>query len=518
MLAGNRIKLMVGVLAALMLIVPCAASSTSVAEDPPSLHVSDSVAYTGESVDVLFSVNATVLSSALISVLYDDDALKLLSVSEANVGTVVSNACDGGFNAVWMDTSGSGPVMNGTIIMVATFLIKEGTNVTSTSLTVTVDQTYDVDLSPVTLSVSGGSIKIFKMDGDFPALSLTGSKVMQGDDVIVKVKLANVALTGLRMTILYDTDMLTLCEDSVILSPSVPYAIFNHVAEDGRIDLIWANSQDVEMNGDMLMITFRASSTDETVVSHLSVSYDDTYDSDGNYIEMAATGCDVTILGENILMGIPSKEEIVGALNSADEAEFTIDPSGIADMLIGKEIFNSLTEGKKLTVNVISADGNVATWTFEGTNEGPISSGTDMNLDFSMNATPSGSMSSAIEDMSFDGDALFFEFEMAGIPPYVAKLEVYVGDIFEDGTEISLYHLDKGNLVSEGQKVTVVDGKVTLTLTHFSEFAILNITDASNGGVTGLKTWQMAVISAFVIIVALLLLAHFYRKDPRSQE
>jgi len=507
---ANRKTIAVAVLAALMMVLPVLSFDIS-ADDTPTLSASNISGYKGEMVDVRFTVSGTELSTARIAVSYDANVLTLVSVNKSSLGIIVSDEYSNGFTAVWMNVDDATGVLDGATIMIATFLIKEDTSASSAQLSIQVDQTFYGESGEVMLAVTGGLISIIGDASSAPRASVSGGKIMQNETITVSVRITNATLCSFKITLSYNSDILEVIDGTIQKSETLPAVIFDHTDVDGVISAVWLNEDDVIMGGEVFSVTFRVISDSKITVSvplTVQSDYDNTIDSNGTSVSLTLSNGTMIVLGDGILPSIPSGNEIIADLGVKNVVEYTVDQTGGAPMVISKEVFDSLTEGKTLRVNIMEGENTVATWTFKGTADGS-SSGTDIrdvNLNHTRSTVPSTAMKNALDRMSYDEDACFLVFDMTGTPPYPAELKVYVGDIFSSGTEVSLYYLDSETLVSEEQKVIVGDdGCVTFVMKHFSEFAILDASALSGPS----SDFDMTIVIIAVAIIAVLVLVGF---------
>ena len=165
---------------------------------------------------------------------------------------------------------------------------------------------------------------------------------------------------------------------------------------------------------------------------------------------------------------LPSNEDISEIISQNDKPQLQM-TENLKDEMIDKSLFEGL--GKKpLTIDVVDDKEQVQySWTFEGEykpNAGTFKAGISQ-------MEPEGDLRNALTKKGAE-NPLVLKFAASGELPIDATVKYYVGENYEDGTELTLfyYNADTKQLEEKAKDIVVTDGWVTLSITHCSSYIL----------------------------------------------
>lgn len=138
---------------------------------------------------------------------------------------------------------------------------------------------------------------------------------------------------------------------------------------------------------------------------------------------------------------------------------------------VSEDVFNNLKNtDKTLTFTKQDNNGNLLySWSFQGNN---ISNTSDLNLDLNKSITTNTELNKLLENMQKVSNALYLNFKHHGTLPGIATLNIYVGDIYQDGTILYLYYYNEqtNNIELINDKIVVQNGIITFDIDHCSTY------------------------------------------------
>ncbi|MEA4977605.1 MAG: MBG domain-containing protein [Methanomassiliicoccaceae archaeon] len=172
-----------------------------------------------------------------------------------------------------------------------------------------------------------------------------------------------------------------------------------------------------------------------------------------------------------------------------------------AGNLLDNAFFEGIAEaGKPFTVNVLDENEKLAySWSFEG--EYRSEAGTFRPKIYE--ADPGYDLESLIDSSNYE-NPLVLNFAASGVLPIDATVTYNVGDIYADGTKLSVFFYDEdADQLKEKQTVTVTNGSVTFGLTHCSKYVMAEaVYEGPADGNTMLYIVTALIVIAIVDILA----------------
>jgi len=204
--------------------------------------------------------------------------------------------------------------------------------------------------------------------------------------------------------------------------------------------------------------------------------YDYTFSNWDDYIENMKASSDVTFTAVfnkefRIYADVPSNVVLEELIKNNDEPVLKISVDSIK--IIEDSIFEYLDEeNKSLTINVMNENDVLYSWIFAG-NYKPGAG--IFNADISR-VTPDVDIKDAMSYKNIE-NPLVLNFAANGELPMNAYVNYYVGDMYENGTELSLFFYNEGTkqLKDQSQTMIVTDGFVTFELTHCSSYVLAEV-------------------------------------------
>lgn len=186
-----------------------------------------------------------------------------------------------------------------------------------------------------------------------------------------------------------------------------------------------------------------------------------------------------------------------------------------ADSKITKENLDKIKEsGKEVNFNYYNEDKKlIYSWTLDG-------SKIDKSNEIITTITNESKEIKNISKLSNYADGLYVNFEHSGKLPKGTKIKLYVGDKFEDGNVVNVYHYVKENDKLEGIKedIKVQDGYIEFDIQHCSEYFVtmsnLNVVNKKST----INIFMILSIIEFVIIVALILIYFLVLKKGNNKQ
>ena len=203
---------------------------------------------------------------------------------------------------------------------------------------------------------------------------------------------------------------------------------------------------------------------------------------------------------------LPSLDVIGGVIAQSDKPvlQLTVNAS---DQVLDNSLFQSLGN-KPFTLNIVDEGGKVQySWTFYGvykTEPGTFKAGISV-------IEPEGNLSDAISSTGMK-NPLVLNFKANGKLPKDATLRSHVGDKYADGTELTLFFYNETTkqLEEKTKDLVVIDGYVTMSLTHCSSYVLAEHAPAA-ASESDNTTLYIGIGVAVVAILAIVAVAFLRR-------
>lgn len=207
------------------------------------------------------------------------------------------------------------------------------------------DGIYNLNASADSVKCVSGSISVATLDGT-AYISADSIVALRGETITVPVKINNNSgLMGYRLTFTYDDTVLTPI--NAVAGNGFTGNIDNSIGiTAGTFDVVWSNSANIVINGDIVVLTFKVNDNAEFGKSEVEISYtqSDTFDEEWNDINLVCSDFVVDIksviisgekdslkTGETLQLGA-SADETGNAegitWSSSDETIATVDSTG----------------------------------------------------------------------------------------------------------------------------------------------------------------------------------------------
>lgn len=120
----------------------------------------------------------------------------------------------------------------------------------------------------------------------------------------------------------------------------------------------------------------------------------------------------------------------------------------------------------------------------------------------------------AIDKLTGYSDSIYLNFGHEGKLPKGTKVKVYVGDKYQDGTVVGIYHYneDKNKMDTIDKEIKVNDGYVELEIEHCSEYIITR----ANINSQSFNWYMLIAIIEFVLFVSYIVFTKFIVKKARN--
>jgi hypothetical protein len=177
-----------------------------------------------------------------------------------------------------------------------------------------------------------------------------------------------------------------------------------------------------------------------------------------------------------------------------------------ADGIISQEIMAALKQsGKRLLIQGFDDQGKmIYEWSIDG-------SKMDTPALINTKLITSMSLSADMDELTNYAKGLFLDFEKNDVLPEGTIVRIKVSPLVADGAKVNLYYYDpvKGEMQLKAENLEVVEGHVTLSLFHTSEYfvtqAVLGGKNTS-GSLGELNLWLILAGAELVVIMILLLI------------
>ena len=207
------------------------------------------------------------------------------------------------------------------------------------------DGIYNLDASADSVKCISGSISVITPDGT-ACISADSVIALRGETIAVPVKISsNSGLMGYRLTFTYDDDILTPV--SAVAGNGFAGNSDNSIGiTEGKFDVVWSNSANIAINGDIVVLTFKVNDNAVFGKSEVEISYtqSDTFDEEWNDINLVCSDFVVDIksviisggkeslkTGETLQLGASADASgnSAGVIwSSSDETIATVDSTG----------------------------------------------------------------------------------------------------------------------------------------------------------------------------------------------
>lgn len=185
------------------------------------------------------------------------------------------------------------------------------------------------------------------------------------------------------------------------------------------------------------------------------------------------------------------------------------------DSKITKENLDKIKDsGKQVNFNYYSEDKKlIYSWILDG-------SKIDKSNEIITTITNESEEIKNISKLSNYADGLYINFEHSGKLPQGTKIKLYVGDKFEDGNVVNIYHYvkEKNKLENVREDVNVQNGYIEFDVEHCSEYFVtmsnLNIVNKKSS----INIFMILSIIEFVIIITLILIYFLKSNKTKNEE
>ena len=172
-------------------------------------------------------------------------------------------------------------------------------------------------------------------------------------------------------------------------------------------------------------------------------------------------------------------------VNVVTDKSTTLD-SGVFSEIAGKD--------KTIKVDIVNAENKIIySWSFDGKTIIGTKLAADTTLNLSISFDIDKDKQQAVEKLTNNKHAFYLSFAQHGELPGPATMMVYVGNVYADGTSLSLnFYNEESNkieLINDGLIVT--NGYVEYTITHCSTYFLTQNATASNPVVTNAQAIEL---------------------------
>ena len=228
------------------------------------------------------------------------------------------------------------------------------------------DGTYNLNVSSNSAKCISGSISVSTPDGT-AYISADSFEALRGETITVPVKISrNHGIMGYRLTFAYDESI--LAPVNAVAGEGFSGSIDNSIGiESGTFDVVWSNSSNITVNGNIVVLTFKIKDDAKFGESNVAISYTqgDTFDEEWNDINLVCSDFAVDIksviidgkksslkVGETLqLTALTDTSENI-LWSSSDESIAKVDSTGKVTA-VGSGMVTITASGKNGSANVI---------------------------------------------------------------------------------------------------------------------------------------------------------------------
>lgn len=207
-------------------------------------------------------------------------------------------------------------------------------------------------------------------------------------------------------------------------------------------------------------------------------------------------------------------EDLESLLSSEKENEINVTVK--SDSKVTTEILNKIkNSGKKVNLNYYDENKKlIYSWELDGKNIKDIK-------EFASSISYTTENYKEIGKLSNYADGLYINFNHNGDLPSGTKIKIYVGDKFDNGSLVNIYHYDGSkktlDFIKDG--LTVNGGYVEFDIEHCSEyFVTMSTIGSSNDVKTSSPLFIVISIVEFIVIVGLVGLYFLKIKNSNKEE